>query len=148
MEDPNVYDLLVVVPQLAEQLACDHSFISEMGLDEFSHDEKVQKLSLVIGFVLAMYNTAQSIFKSDKYETLDDKFIELIYSRIHLIPEITENNPEPQNYAKECYREVKIKSYDAGLKWSERNLYKQFFEICVCVFNIMATTFKGVFSEL
>ncbi len=172
MEDPNVYDQLVVVPKLAEQLACDHSFIYEIGLDELSHDEKIQKLSLVIGFVFAMYNTAQSIFKNIEYPTLDDKFIELIWSRIHLMPEIFQNRPDTLNYARECYNEVKRKSYEAGLKWSERALYDQFFQVCVRVFleemkldrpdlhttmselqetlalSIMATTFKGVFSEL
>lgn len=172
MEDPNVYDQLVIVPKLAEQLANDESFIYEIELDEFSHDEKVQKLSLVIGFVLSMYNTARSIFKKFEYPTLDDKFIELIWSRIHLMPEIVRNRPDILNYARERYNEVKRKSDESGCMWDVMTLYEQFFEICVCVFveemkldrpdihlalpefqhttsrSVLAYVFKGVFSHI
>ena len=172
MEDPNVYDQLVVVPKLAEQLVCDHSFIYEIGLDEFSHDEKIQKLSLVIGFVLAMYNTALSVFRSNKSATLDDKFIEVIYSRICLMPELIQSRLKLRDYAKECYSEAKRKSDESGRKWNDMTLHEQFFEICVCVFqeeikldrpdlhalmpkfeevsshSIMTTVFHAVFSRI
>lgn len=172
MTDENIKDQLVTVPKLARLLAVDHSFVCEIGLDEFQPHEIVQRLELILGFVLAMYNTAKSIFKSDKYPTLDDKFIELIYSRIRLMPEIIQSKPRPRDYAEQCYTEVKRKLDESEKKWEAMTLYEQFFEICVRVFleemkldrpdlhllmpefeeisscSIMASTFKGVFSRI
>lgn len=174
MADENIKDQLVTVPKLANLLAKDRSFVSEIGLDEFSSREVVQKLKLVIGFVFAMYNTAKSIFKSDEYPTLDDKFIELIHSRICLMPEIIESKPRPRDYAEQCYylHRMKMESEEPEKKWEDMALYEQFFEICVCVFleemkldrsdlhllmpeferissrSILACTFKGVFSYI
>jgi len=174
MADENIKDQLVTVPKLANLLAKDRSFVSEIGLDEFSSREIVQKLKLVIGFVFAMYNTAKSIFKSDEYPTLDDKFIELIHSRICLMPEIIESKPRPRDYAEQCYylHRMKMESEEPEKKWEDMALYEQFLEICVCVFleemkldrpdlhllmpeferissrSILACTFKGVFSYI
>lgn len=172
MDDPNINEQLLTVPKLAEELASDPSFVYEIGLDEFSHSEIVQRLILVIGFVFAMYNTAKSIFKSDIYPTLDDKFIELIYSRIRLMPEIIQSTAQPRDYAKECYSTAKRTIYESGSNWDAMTLYEQFFEICVCVFleemkldrpdfhllmpefeeissrSIMDSTFKGVFTHV
>jgi len=168
--DENLKDQLVLVPKLARLLAKDRAFVCEIGLDEFLPHEIVEKLELVIGFIFAMHNTAKSIFESDEYPTLDDKFIELIYSRIRLMPEILQSKPRPRDYAKQCYREVKRKLDESGDKWETMTLYEQFFEICVRVFleemkldrpdlhllmpefeevtsrSIMASTFKAVFS--
>ncbi len=172
MDDPNINDQLLTVPKLAEELASDPSFVYEIGLDEFSHSEIVQRLTLVIGFVFAMYNTAKSIFKSLEYPTLDDKFIELIYSRIRLMPEIVQSEPEPRDYAKECYSTAKRRIYESARNWGDLTLYEQFFEICVRVFleemkidrpdlylsmpefeeissrSIMTKIFKGIFSNI
>lgn len=172
MDDPNINDQLLTVPKLAEELASDLSFVYEIGLDEFSHSEIVQRLTLVIGFVFAMYNTAKSIFKSDIYPTLDDKFIELIYSRIRFMPEIIQSTAKPRDYAKDCYSTNKRTIYESGSNWDAMTLYEQFFEICVCVFieemkldrpdlhllmpkfeevsshSIMTTVFQAVFSRI
>ncbi len=174
MADENLRDQFVTVSNLARMLAKDRSFVCEIGLDEFSSLEIVEKLKLVIGFVLAMYNTAKSIFRSAKYQTLDDKFVELIYSRVCLIPEIMERGQEPRDYAERCYylHRMKMGSEESEKNWEEMSLYEQFFEVCVCVFleemkldspdlhlmmpeferissrSILACTFKGVFSHI
>jgi len=174
MADENIKDQLATVSKLSRLLAADHSFVCEIGLDEFQPHEIAQRLELVIGFVLAMYNTAKTIFRSAKYPTLDDKFIELIYSRVCLIPEIMEGVSQPRDYAEQCYflHRMRTESEESEKKWEDMALYEQFFEICVCVFleemkldrpdlhllmpeferissrSILACTFKRVFSHI
>jgi len=173
MAEDNTNDQLDKVSKLARLLSADHSFVCEIGLDEFEPNEIIKRLQLMIGFVLAMYNAAKSIFGNAKYQTLNEKFIELIYSRICLMPEIIERGREPRDYAEQCYYfyRIKIESEESDQKWEDMPLYEQFFEICVCVFleemkldrpdlhvlmpelekmaarSIMGKTFKGIFSH-
>jgi hypothetical protein len=174
MVDENIRDQFVTVPKIARLLAADQSFVCEIGLDEFGQDEVILRLQQVVGFVLAMYNAAKTIFRRAKKQTLDDKFIELIYSRICLMPEIIESETPPRDYAEQCYylHREKMESEELVKKWEDMALYEQFFEICVCVFleemkldrhdlhirvpelekmaarSIMGKTFKGVFSHI
>jgi hypothetical protein len=137
MLDENMRDQLVTVPRLARLLAADESFVCEIGLDEYESDEVILRLQLVIGFVLAIYNAAKLIFSTHRRQTLDDKFIELINSRLRLIPEIVEHTPETRRYAEHCYYEHRMKMGSEGCekKWEDMTLYEQFFEVCVCVFR-------------
>lgn len=166
----NLKDQLVTVPELARLLAKDRAFVCEIGLDEYQPREIIQGLEMIIGFVFAMHNTAKSIFESDEYPTLDDKFIELIYSRIRLMPEIVQSQPDTLNYAEKCYKEVKRNVDQSQRKWDGMPLYSKFFEVCVRVLieerklcepdiyaplsdfgklscrSVLACAFKGVFS--
>lgn len=172
MVDENLKDQLVTVPELARLLAKDSSFVSEIGLDEYQPHEIVQGLELIVGFVLAMYNTVKTIFRSHKAPTLDDKFIQLIYSRVVLMPEIVQSQPDILNYARECYNDVKKNVEQLQCKWDVLPLYSKFFEVCVGVLieerklceyyihlplpdfgkvacrSILACIFKGVFSHI
>jgi hypothetical protein len=171
MLDENVRDQFDTVPKLARLLAADKSFVCEIGLDEYERNEIIQRLQLVIGFVLSMHNAAKSIFRSGKDQTLDDKFIELIYSRIRLMPELVESTSQLREHAERCYYMHRMRE-ESGKKWEDMALHEQFFEICVCVFleemkldrpdlhillpeferissrSILACTFKGVFSYI
>lgn len=133
MADENLKDQLVTVPKLARLLAKDRSFIYEIGLDEYQTHEIVQGLELIVGFVLAMYNTAKTIFAIHKNLTLDDKFIQLINSRFLLMPEIVQSQPDILNYARECYNDVKKNVEQSQCKWDVLPLYSKFFEVCVGV---------------
>lgn len=171
MVDENIKDQLVTVPKLARLLAKDPSFVEEIGLANLSYDEIVYGLELIVGFVLAMYNTAKTIFDSYKTLTLDDKFIQLIYSRFVLMTEKFQNEREALNCARECYDEVKRKTDLSQSKWEAMPLYTKFFEVCVRVLieerklwepkiiylplsglikagccEVLAVAFKGVFS--
>lgn len=134
MTDENINDQLVTVSKLARLLAKDNSFVCEIGLDEFQPHEVVQRLEIIISFVLAMYNAAKTIFRRHKTMTLDDKFIQLIHSRVVVIPEIVLSQPDTLNYARECYNEVKRDADQSQHKWNTMPLYTQFFYICVHVF--------------
>jgi len=172
MVDENLEDQLVTVPKLAKLLAQDQSFVSEIGLNEFQPHEIVQRLELIIGFVLAMYNTARTIFRSRKGLTLDEKLVQLIYSRVVLMPEVVLNLPDVLEYARKCYEEVKGDTKQSKCTWDNMSLYEKFFAVCVRVFieelkldrpdfhlafpdfenlvsrSLLASAFKGVFSHV
>ena len=143
MADENIFRDPFVT-HLARLLAKDRSFVSEIGLDEFQPDQVVLGLEDVVGFILAMYNTAKSIFSTHKTLTLDEKFIRLIYSRFVLYPSfsqcpLTPNlrdalDPDALNYANGCYEEIKRNANQSQCKWDDMPLYTKFFEICVRVF--------------
>jgi len=143
MTDENIKDQFVTVSNLARLLAKDRSFVSEIGLDEFPPDQVVQGLEMLFGFILAMYNTAKSIFSTYKTLTLDEKFVRLIYSRFVLYPSFSQCpltpdlrdalDPDALNYAEECYEEIKRNADQSECKWDDMPLYTKFFEICVRV---------------
>jgi len=170
MVDENFKDQFVTVPKLARLLAKDSSFVHNIGLNEFQSHEIVQRLELILGFVLAMYNTAKTIFGSPKGLTLDEKFVQLIYSRVVLMPEVVLNQQDVLEYASKCYEEVKGDTKQLQHTWDNMTLYEKFFAVCVRVFieelkldrpdfhlafpdfenlvsrSLLAYAFKGVFS--
>jgi len=144
MSDENIKDQFVTVSNLARLLAKDRSFVSEIGLDEFPHDQVIQGLEMLFGFILAMYNAAKNIFKIYGTLTLDEKFIRLIYSRFVLFPTFSQRPLDPldppdaldsdaMNYAKRCYEEIKKNADQSYCKWESMPLQTKFFEICVRV---------------
>jgi hypothetical protein len=144
MADENIRDQFVTVSNLARLLAKDKPFVSEIGLDQFPHDQVVHGLELIFGFIFAMYNTAKTIFEIYNTLTLDEKFIRLIYSRFVLFPTFSQRplNPfdppdaldsDAMNYANECYEEIKRSVDQSQCKWDDMPLYTKFFEVCVRV---------------
>ena len=142
MADENIFRDPFVT-HLARLLAKDRSFVSEIGLDEFQPDQVVLGLEDVVGFILAMYNTAKSIFSTHKTLTLDEKFIRLIYSRFVLYPSFSQCpltpdlqdalDPDALNYAEDCYEEIKRNANQSQCKWDDMPLSTKFFEICARV---------------
>jgi len=170
MSDENLKDQLVTVPKLARLLAKDPSFVDEIGLGNLSPDEIVYGLELIVGFVLAMYNTAKTIFSTHKTLSLYEKFTQLIYSRFVLMTEKFQNEREALNYAFECYDEIERNADQSGCKWDDMPLGRKFAEVCVSVLieerklwepnirlplsdidkagcrEVLAVAFKGVFD--
>lgn len=143
MADENIRDQFVTVHNLARLLAKDRSFVSEVGLDEFPPDQVVLGLEGIIGFILAMYNSAKTIFSAYRTLTLDEKFTRLIYSRFVLYPNFSQRpltlelrdelDSDALNYAEECYEEIKRNADQSQSKWDDLPLSTKFFEICVRV---------------
>lgn len=143
MADENIRNQFITAYNLARLLAKDRSFVSEVGLDEFPPDQVVLGLEGIIGFILAMYNTAKTIFSTYRTLTLDEKFIRLIYSRFVLYPNFSQRpltlelrdelDSDALNYAEECYEEIKRNADQSQCKWDVMPLSTKFFEICVRV---------------
>jgi hypothetical protein len=172
----NNADIIDQVSQLAKLLAVNKSFVYEIGLDEFTEAEIIQRLQLLVAFVLAMYNAAEAILKNLKFKDLDERAIAIIGSRIGLmpVPDIIEGIISQEEYSKSCYIMHYLGLADESVKgWEDMNLSEHFFEICLCVFreemkldstelrlidleiiekitsrSIMGVTFKGVFSYI
>ena len=121
------------VAHLAGSLADDSLFVSEIGLDEFKHEQIILALESIFGFIFSMYKTAKNIFGTRNELTLDEKLIRLIYSRLILLPELAEIQPDMLSYAQECYEQIKSHSGQSQTKWNDTPLYTKFFEICVRV---------------
>ncbi len=161
--------------QIANQFAKNKSFVYEIGLDEFEEDEIIQRLQLLVAFVLAMYNAAEAIFKNIEYKTMDERAIAIIDNRIDLmsVPFIIEGKISQRKYVELCYFKHLLNMADESVKnWEDMKLSEQFFEICLCVFreelnldrpdlhllvpeleeissrSILGAAFKGVFSHI
>jgi len=171
----NNADIIDQTSQIAKLLAKNKSFVYEIGLDEFEEDEIIQRLQLLVAFVLAMYNAAEAIFKNIEYKTIDERAIAIIDIRIGLMPvsDIIERKISQEKYAEQCYLWHLMEMADESVKkWDDMELSERFFEICLCVFreelkldkpewhllepelekissrSILGAAFKGVFSYI
>jgi len=99
--------------------------MQQIGLDGIATPEYIHRLKQYIGFVLAMYNTAKSIF--EKYVDLDTdaKLGLLMITRFRMLSGIQ----HPEELALKCLEELKF-----DREWGKLNIKEKFFNVCKYVF--------------
>ena len=121
----NLYDQLFTAERLTRRLCSDPLFRQRIGFDEVPAPEHVLRLKQHIQFVLAMYNTAKSIFEKHVELETDAKLSLLMISRFHMLPGVR----HPTELSDECLEELKLTT-----GWRELNTEEKFFAVCKYVF--------------
>jgi len=100
--------------------------MQRIGLDEVATPEYIHRLKLYIGFVLAMYNTAKSIFEKYKYVHFDTnaKLSILMITRFRMLPGI-----HPIELATKWLKELKF-----NREWEKLDIKEKFFSVCKYMF--------------
>ncbi|GAG89563.1 unnamed protein product [marine sediment metagenome] len=122
----NIYDQVFTVRKLTKKLCSDPSFVHRVGLDGLPPSQRAFQLRPRVGFVLAMYNTAKSIFAQYPELETDDKLMFLMQSRLCMLPHV-------QN-AQELSTQYLAKLHVATPQWGTLDLKDKFFAVCIVIF--------------
>ena len=122
----NMRDQLFRVPKVTRALCYDNGFLSRSGLDSLPPEFREQQLRPRVGFVFAMYRTAEDIFDKAADSPEDDKLTALLYSRYRMLSHVR----EPHLLAAAHLLEVK----EETAEWHQLTLKQKLFEVVARAF--------------